>query len=252
MSLFSALSLNSDRGGFKKGEKNRQTPTHLFKMKKLSIRIFYFLIVRPALRFIVGVRFENKEVFEEEEQFIIVANHNSHFDALSLLAALPAKHLVNTHAVAAADYFGKSRISRIAMNIIFNAIFINRVRAEGEPSAIEILDGYLKSGKSLILFPEGSRGKAGVLADFKKGIAILLKRNPHIHFIPAYLNGFGRVLPKDSSVILPMISKVRFGEAQILEVKDIEASLDKVKEAILSLKPEDERDMNRFRADEEE
>lgn len=215
-------------------------------MKKITSYCFQYLILRPILSIIIGVRYINSMVLRQPKQFIIVANHNSHFDALSLRAALPKHQLSNTVTVAAGDYFGKNAFFRKFLNVCLNTLLIKRKRVNNEPSAIEKLDELVKQGKSLILFPEGSRGQPGVLADFKKGIAILLKRNPNLYFIPAYLNGFGRVLPKDSSLVLPLVCKVHFGKPMQVDSGDITVILNKVKEAILGLKPATEQDLNQF------
>ena len=215
-------------------------------MKDLLLYLFYQLIVRPWLTLIIGVRFSNRQVFDNVRQFIVVANHNSHFDMVSIMAALPWRKLKNTRGVAAADYFGKTSFSARLMNFFFHAILIERHRKEGAPSAIEILDRHLKEGRSLVLFPEGTRGQAGVIADFKKGVAILLKDNPGIPFIPVYLDGFGRVLPKDKWLIIPLVCKVRFGEPVYPAGQDVDEILEKVRDAIFKLKDKDERDRNVF------
>ena len=215
-------------------------------MKQIFVQLFYTLLVRPWLTLIIGVWFQNRDTFKNAKQFIVVANHNSHFDTVSIMAALPPSKLKNTKAVAAADYFGKTSFTGWLMSLFFNAILIKRKREEGEPSTIDLLDKHLKSGKSLILFPEGSRGKPGVITDFKAGIGILLKKNPHIPFIPVYLDGFGRVLPKDSWLIIPLICKVRFGDPIKTDSDNVDAVLEKVKEEIVALKAKDERDRNQF------
>ena len=218
-------------------------------MRTLFIRLFYALLVRPWLTLLIGVRFENKETFHDINQFIVVANHNSHFDTVSIMAALPGNKLKKTRAVAAADYFGKTSLTGAAMSLFFNAILIRRQKVEGEPSAIEQLDQHLKNGSSLILFPEGSRGNPGVMTDFKKGIGILLKNNPNVPFIPVYLDGFGRVLPKDKTLIIPLICKVRFGTPVYPKSENVDDTLEEVKEAIMELRNEDERDRNKFEYD---
>jgi len=216
------------------------------KCSALLSYLFQYLLLRPLLRFIIGVRYNNKVALSKKKQFIIVANHNSHLDALSIRAALPKHQLHNTLTVAAGDYFGKNRVVTKLLKICLNTLLINRKRIANEPSSIEKMDDLIKQGQSLILFPEGSRGQPGVLTDFKKGIAVLLKRNPNLHYIPAYLNGFGRVLPKNSPLLLPLVSKVYFGQPMQASSDNIEVILAQIETAILNLKPATEADLNQF------
>jgi long-chain acyl-CoA synthetase len=53
----------------------------------------------------------------------------------------------------------------------------------------------LDQGKSLIIFPEGTRSKTGEIQSFKSGIGILMagRKEP---IIPAYINGAIETLPK--------------------------------------------------------
>lgn len=212
----------------------------------LFIRLFYKILVRPWLRYIIGVRFENQACFDNINQCIIVANHNSHFDTVSIMAALPSKMMKTTRAVAAGDYFGKTYLMGVATKLFFNATLIARKSKTNGESTISLLDREIKNGMSLVLFPEGSRGKPGIITDFKKGIAILLKENPHVPFVPVYLDGFGRVLPKDKIFLIPLVCKVRFGDPLYVKNHDIETILEEVKAAIIILKDKDERGRNRF------
>ncbi len=212
----------------------------------IFIRLFYAILIRPWLRYIIGVKFENQECFDKISQCIIVANHNSHFDTVSIMAALPNKMMKTTRAIAAGDYFGKTYLRGLATRLFFNATLITRGSKTNGQSTIELLDNEIKDGRSLVLFPEGTRGKPGIMADFKKGIAILLKENPHIPFVPVYLDGFGRVLPKGKIFLIPLICKVRFGDPLYPKNNNVETILEEVKEAILNLKDKDERSRNTF------
>ncbi len=209
--------------------------------------MFYHYLVRPWLKYIIGVRFENQEVFKNLKQFIIVANHNSHFDTISILSSIPNKLLTNTRPIASGDFFGKTNVKAWLTKSLINTILIRSNKEDKSLSTIDYLDSQIKQGKSLILFPEGTRGKPGIISDFKRGIAVLLQKNPGLPFIPVYLDGFGRVLPKDSNLIIPLYCTVRFGKPVVLEnIIDIEKCLEDVKEAILNLKKSDERDGNTF------
>ena len=180
-------------------------------MKNIFVSFIYTILVRPWLTFIIGVSFHNIKPLKDANQFIIVANHNSHFDTVSIMAALPSNKRKNTCAVASGDYFGKSPFTVTLMKLFFNAILITKKTKPGHLSNLELLDQRIKEGKSLIMYPEGSRGNPGTISSFKKGIAKLLKENPSVPFIPVYLDGFGRVLPKNKILIVPLICKVRFG-----------------------------------------
>ena len=216
-------------------------------MKKILLPIFYNLFVIPWLKYIIGVRFENADVLKKEKQYIIIANHNSHFDTVTIMSSLPKKHFLNTHPVGAADYFTKSWALRFASEDILNTIHIHRRKEEGGPSTIEVLDNHLKNGKNLLLFPEGTRGQPGIMTDFKSGIAVLLKKNPGIPFIPVYLVGFGRVLPKEKTLIVPLNCTVRFGEPIIPDPSlSVDEILQLTQDAVLALRRSDEREYDRF------
>ncbi len=215
-------------------------------MSKFFARVVYFLLVRPWLVYVVGVRFVNRDILDTTKQCIFVANHNSHFDALSIMAALPPKSFNHTKTVAAADYFDQNKFTRALMKFFFNACLIRRKKDENGPSMIDQLDKEVKDGYSLILFPEGSRGRPGVVSNFHKGIAVLLMQNPKIPFVPIYLDGFGRVLPKGQSLIIPLVCQVRFGKPVYVNSTEIDEIMDTVTGAIFKLKEKDERDRNRF------
>ena len=191
--------------------------------------------MRTFLSVILGVQFDINDSIEKEEQFILVANHNSHVDSMALLCSIPSKSLINTCTIAAGDYFGKNKISAFFMKMILNAKLIDR--NGGGRSVINSLDKLLKRGKSIIIFPEGSRGEPGVLQDFKLGVAILLKNNPHIPYIPVYLEDLHKVLPKGDPFIIPHTSKIIMGEVRrITPDMETEEILVKIKENIMELK----------------
>ena len=215
-------------------------------MKNIFVSFIYSILVRPWLTFIIGVSFHNIKPLKDANQFIIVANHNSHFDTVSIMAALPSNKRKNTCAVASGDYFGKSPFTVTLMKLFFNAILITKKTKPGHLSNLELLDQRIKEGKSLIMYPEGSRGNPGTISSFKKGIAKLLKENPSVPFIPVYLDGFGRVLPKNKILIVPLICKVRFGSPLFATTNDTKTTLEEVKKEILNLKQKNERDRNQF------
>lgn len=216
-------------------------------MKHLFVNSIYRFILRPVVQLVFGVRFRNKEVLKKEKQFILVGNHNSHLDSLSLLTALPMGTFKNIRNVASHNYFGKSKFTAAMSKFWVNAELIKKggEKTKGE-TALEAMDRLLKEGNSLIIFPEGTRGKPGKVEEFKHGIAVLLKQNPSIPFIPVYFDGMGRVLPKGTKLPLPLVSKVIFGKPQYANSTDVEEILQEVKSSIFELKDPGTQDLNLF------
>jgi 1-acyl-sn-glycerol-3-phosphate acyltransferase len=150
---------------------------------------------------------------------------------MALLASLPIRLLIKTHPVATANYFGKKKWLAFISNL-----FVNTVLIKPKDNALLLLEEKLKKGHSLILFPEGTRGKPGELQAFRSGIGVLLQAFPHIPFVPVYIQGTGKILPKGERLIVPYDAQVTIGEAQLVKAKEIELILEEVKEAILALK----------------
>lgn len=215
-------------------------------MRAFFSKILYVILIRPWLKLIIGVRYRNKKIVNDTPQYILVANHNSHFDTLSIMAAIRYSQFKKTHAVAVEDYFGKTSLSAAAVRFFFNAILIGRSSKESKKDPIQQMSKALDKGQSLILYPEGTRGQPGVMQDFKRGVAVLLKDHPNVPFIPVFLEGFGKVLPKSKTLILPMNCTVRFGKPVFPKSTEIEDILGEVKTAILALQKRDERYTNDF------
>ena len=208
-------------------------------MQRLLL-IFIYKGLMPLLLRLVGVKTIRRTNFKEAKQFIIVANHNSHVDTMVLLSSLPISQLKRTHPVATATYFGKKKWLELLSNLFVNTVLIQR-REEKTPEtdqgkALERLMKKLEQGHSLIFFPEGSRGEPEQMQAFKKGIGVLLQKFPHIPFIPVYLKGMGKILPKGSILPVPYDAQVYFGEPTFCQHKTVEEIVAEVESAILALK----------------
>ena len=68
-------------------------------MQSAMMQILYKGIFRWFLKLIVGVQFPDTRFLRKEGQFIILANHNSHLDTLSLLSSLPGNQFIAHHSV---------------------------------------------------------------------------------------------------------------------------------------------------------
>lgn len=205
---------------------------------KTVLKIVYSVILRTFLKIIVGVKMESTEFFQEEEQFIIVANHNSHLDTMSIMASLPSSIIHKVKPVAAKDHFGKTRLSTFLSENLINSLLIERKRDKENPANDPICQMVteLDKGNSLILFPEGTRGKPEIEEPLKAGIALVLQQRPHIKFVPAYMQGMGLAMPKGDALIIPHTSRLVYGKAQHIKSLNIEAILDQIQENFDELK----------------
>ncbi len=130
-------------------------------------------LLKP-LQFIVDLYFRVKKIDRKKltnEPQIFVSNHQSFVDPLILGSLFPKKILFNTLFLAIDWYFKKGVMKLLVSNGNVVLIDINKnIR-----KSVEEIVGYLKSGKSIVIFPEGARTKDGKVAQFKKVFAIIAK-----------------------------------------------------------------------------
>jgi 1-acyl-sn-glycerol-3-phosphate acyltransferase len=196
-------------------------------MQKFVLQFIFSFIIRNFLKIIVGVKFTTANFLKKEKQFIIVANHNSHLDTMTILASVPRTIIHRIKPVAAADHFGKTQLKERLTNYFVNTILIQRKRDKENPEndPIHRMIKALDEGYSLIIFPEGTRGEPEVQQPLKPGIALVLKERPHIKYIPAYMKGMGKAMPKDDSLIVPHNASLVYGEPTLIQSTDVDEIL---------------------------
>src|SRR5690606_3951310 len=99
----------------------------LLKIIRFILRVFIFRIVlTPILSILIGVKFPPSKSFKLDRQFIIIANHNSHLDTLSLLCALPISMINDVYPAAASDYFARNKACAKFFEFFVNTVFVRR------------------------------------------------------------------------------------------------------------------------------
>jgi 1-acyl-sn-glycerol-3-phosphate acyltransferase len=144
-------------------------------------------------------------------QRIYFANHSSHLDTLTLLAALPLRARLQQRPVAARDYWRAGKLRQWVAEKVLNVVFIDRIRQEDE-DPLKPVHAALKDGYSLIFFPEGTRNQDEMPRPFKSGLYHLAQAHAAARLTPVYLENLYRILPKGSCLPVPLINKVQFGE----------------------------------------
>ena len=125
---------------------------------------------------------------------LVIANHSSHLDFALVSHALGemGRDLV---VLAAKDYFFNTPARRLIVSNLTTLIPFDRERAQ-----LESLDEALAEmarGKSVLMFPEGTRSPDGVMQDFKSGAGYLALRSG-CDVLPIHISGTHRVLGKGS------------------------------------------------------
>ena len=205
-------------------------------MKKIILIIIYTVFWRNFLRIFIGLQYFNNKSLRNIKQFILIANHNSHMDTMALMSAIPSRFIHRVHPIAARDFFGGSLFSRILMRYLVNATLIRRDREDPERDPIDDMDKMLKKQRSLILYPEGSRGIPGKMSNFKRGLGYLVQRNPNINVIPVYLENIYKTLPKGKKLILPYNCSIKFGQPIKFNSLEMEEILKTAEKELLKIK----------------
>jgi 1-acyl-sn-glycerol-3-phosphate acyltransferase len=178
--------------------------------------IFFALLVRPFLALFIGLRVRGIEHLPRSGTFILIANHSSHLDTVSLLSLFPLNKLRAIRPVAAADYFERNRLISFLAKTLFNILPIPRKKITPENNPLTLMRAALEAGESLLIFPEGTRGSGEEVGEFRSGVAHLLEKMPAVQVIPAYLVNMGRSLPKGEFIPVPFFCEIRLGPPRSL------------------------------------
>jgi 1-acyl-sn-glycerol-3-phosphate acyltransferase len=168
---------------------------------------------------------------------VFYANHASHLDFVMIWSAIPRARRRETLPVARRDYWSASRVRRFVATWIFHAVLIER-----SPAAVETMAEELDRRRSLILFPEGTRSRNGVIGAFRTGLYYLSRLRPDVDLVPVFVENAGRMLPKGEALPVPMVCRIVFGEplrAGATESRD--AFLVRARDALIRLGGSDVR-----------
>ncbi|MGH7294753.1 MAG: 1-acyl-sn-glycerol-3-phosphate acyltransferase, partial [Polyangiaceae bacterium] len=125
---------------------------------------------------------------------IVVANHASHLDMGFVRHAL-GKYGEDVVSLAAQDYFFESGIKRAFFENLTNLKAIDRKASLRQ--AIRQASDVIERGKTVLVFPEGTRSSGGSVQDFKPLVGHLALVHG-VDILPLYLGGTHTAMPKGS------------------------------------------------------
>lgn len=139
---------------------------------------------------------EGKENLDPNTSYVFVANHQGAADIIVLFGYIGHKfRWMLRQGIKKIPFMGKACD-------MSGQIWVDESGARGIIHSVRQALETLKDGKSVIIFPEGTRTKDGHLHKFKKGaftIAAMLK----LPVVPVTLDGPYKVLPKGSAILHP-------------------------------------------------
>lgn len=161
------------------------------------------------LRAFHGFRIEGREHLPKRAPFVVVANHSSHLDAVTLAVGLPARMRERAFPIAAGDTFFETPAMAAFAAVFLNALPMWRKKCGSH--AMEMLRERLIEGETVyLLFPEGTRTRTGVMAPFRAGIGMLVAGTP-VPVVPAWLDGCYAAMPPGSKFPRLRPISLRFG-----------------------------------------
>ena len=163
---------------------------------------------------------EGIENIDPNGKYVMVLNHNSMIDILSIYN-LPLVF----------KWVSKKEVYRIPivgrLLLAHGDIVINRASTKEAMQLVHTRGlEWLKKGASVAIFPEGTRSKDGEIDNFKAG-AFILAKDAEVPILPIVLDGTDRVVRKGFFMnwsnriiikILPPVSKEEVVERPIKEV----------------------------------
>ncbi len=156
----------------------------------------------------LDVDVEGEENVPWDRQTIVAANHASHLD-MGLVKFALGSYGTDLVALAAKDYFFEGKWRRSYFENFTNLHPLDR--GDNPREAMREASLLLESGRTVLIFPEGTRTSTGELAVFRPAVTYLALRHG-IDILPVYCEGTFRAMPRGSFVPKNRRVRVHIGQ----------------------------------------
>ena len=158
-----------------------------------------FAIAQVWSRILLGVpgvklRLEMRGKLAPARPYVFMANHASMVDIWAMFVLLPVSfRFIAKRSLGNIPLFGWAmRAGKF--------IFIDRKNAVSARRTIALAVQRIRSGQSVVIYPEGTRTRDGTLGAFKKG-GFHLAMDAGVEIVPVAIRGTGAVMPPGSMLI---------------------------------------------------
>ncbi len=176
---------------------------------------FYDKVMQP--------RVSGRAFIPHNRNVLVAANHSSHLDMGFVKYAL-GSYGQNMVSLAAQDYFFEGgRWRRAYFDNLTNLVPL--ARSGGLRQSLRQAGDLLEEGKTVLVFPEGTRSTDGELHEFKPAVGHLAL-NRKVDILPVWLGGTYQALPKGSAVLRRRDIRARIGPPlEIAELSRLTAGM---------------------------
>lgn len=174
-------------------------------------------LLDQIVMWIAGTRIvtEGSEKVDLKRGCVYVLNHRSLMDTLVAFYALPGD----------LRFLAKKELYKIPLVSFalrtMGMIAVDRSNPDAAANSIERAVSHLQNGKSVILFPEGTRNRGEGLLPFKKG-AFVLAIKAQVPIVPVVLFGTEKAIAPDTIFLYPATIRVLFHDPIETKGMDLE------------------------------
>ncbi len=144
----------------------------------------------------VRIRLVNQDRIDTGRPYIVMSNHQSHYDVWALIGYMPLQ----------LRWVIKIELRKIPIFGLgcqrMGHIFIDRGNPERAYKSLEVAGEKIRNGASVVFFPEGTRSPDGKLLPFKKG-GFTIAFVAGVPILPITVRGSRAVLPKGTARVRP-------------------------------------------------
>jgi 1-acyl-sn-glycerol-3-phosphate acyltransferase len=179
----------------------------------------------------VKVTVESRAALDPKRSYVFMANHASMIDIWALFVALPVRfRFIAKKQLAWIPLFGWAMQAG-------RFIFIDRQNAMAARRSIQEGARRIRSGQSVVIYPEGTRSRDGRMGAFKKG-GFHLAIESGVEIVPVAIHGSGALMPKGAALIRSGTVRVEVDEpvpTAGLTPADLNALIERVRGRIATM-----------------
>jgi len=180
--------------------------TSIFRCSTAQAQKYPRIWARTLIRLAgIKVRVVGAENLDPQATYVFAGNHTSQLDIYSFQASCPH----DFRWIAKKELFRIPIFGQAMRKVGF--ISINRSRGREALKSLFLAAERIAEGSSVLIFPEGTRSKDGILQPFKAG-AFLLAIKAGVPVVPIGINNAATLLPKGTLLPHPGEIVIRIGE----------------------------------------